>query len=894
MSDTFVRTLLQAEIMALLHDVGKLHWRFVGEATADEEGLKAKHTKDFWKDADSPFVSLLQWELPENWLPAIEVRKPKYFGSLLASHHGSLFTECFVDASKEYYPELMLLIMYADTADSLFAKGGNTGNTTQKNDIHLAYPQGGKKYPCEKENVDKDADALAHALNVWFGTDAATWDLATLKKKRIELMNILEEYASRHMAETRLPNNDVSLWQHSYSVASIFKALLAQCLYTNTWDKLLSEKKELIHAKQNLSMFAIRFDAEEWMGRSLRSYEVVGRQLALKKMLDGIKKCVEEELALGNEIYRDHTGICFLAPSLPHSLEENSPFTAQLQAIAEHVDGLINSGHIDGDLTWKMQVHATGLRLTSLLDFWQNEDHPSIAYTAQKPKWTEAWEKAKHKQICPRCGVRPVAVSHFRVGSSDDEACDKCKSLAESGYKWLKHEDASEELFGLKDIPFNKDFFGLIEWEQKSVERQHMVWGTRLALVQGVLDMQNVQSGQFCDVLLKNTVKTLKEVQENWKKCCTNSESTRNFFADLFGNPKQFADATDGWCAHVSEGSHPNDFVQAYVDTLIFGGKRQEQGYVVNFEHEAKEIYTWALRQHPAPSRMAQFWNEAHTFMQSPFGLAQQGEPKIPFVPLHCDIESFQMLVPAKEALNFMQNIAASYAKKFAQVRHVLPLHLSASIFYYKAPLYIAMDAAKRFKGIKSSATQLWILQEKIKKGDAYCLQWKDHKQRPVTWSVPADTYRNWFLNEAGEAVYIENMQEEQKYKVLPSSFDFEVLDASTRRYDIFYEGAKGRPHFMMPKEGPRPYPLEVLETWNDYARFFVNKNEGQGQRHTALELFSKLHADWKERRNDPIFTDHAKNILLNTLGKEALILHETVLDGSFFDLCEWHDFINK
>ncbi len=937
--DRITRTLLQAEIMALLHDVGKLHWRFVDGATQAGGDLQVKHTVDFWNDADNSIHELLHWPLPTEWLPAIVQSRPKCLGELLLTHHytgakkDTFLKDYFDNVGTDLLPKFLLLIMYADTADSLFAKG-NAGNkeNTQTSHIHLAHPQGGAQYSCERADVEQDAHALAQALNAWFEPEsAATWDIATLKEKRRELMDILRKYGSRHMAETRLPNNDVTLWQHSYSVASIFKALLADCLHKDSWEHLLSESKNLVHAQQELSMLAVRWDAQEWVGKSLRSFEVVGRELALQEMTNSVKEYLEEELAWGNEIYRDHTGICFLVP--PAILE------AHKEAFAQRMDEIVNRKPMGGDLAWHTHSHATGLRLTGLLDFWHDNDLQIMAQGPSSPQWMHAWDKAgntkKPKQVCPRCGLRPIDAGISRTGSSGDTACDTCRALAEKGFKVLQgaaHGKAAQlkSLFGIEQISHVDNFFEYVEWEQESVAQHERVWGSRLALVQGFFNMHAVQNGTLCDLLLstpkekgKETTwsETLKKVQEHWEACCQGKGNNRDFFNKFFGESRFFATASDGWCSLAPATSNENEFVQAYIDTLIFGGERQKADTSSNTKpstkSDAEKILTWALRQHPAPSRMARLWDEARTFMQSPFALAQSDTRSVPFVPLHCDISSFQMLVPAKEALRFMEDIAESYAQRFGQVRHMLPLHLSASVFYYKSPMYIAMDAARRFRGIMDNTPKLWTLTAKTpsKDGQSVRLEWLDHAHnhahnhtgRTASWTVSTtlpddrqDTFRGWFRDAEGTPVHISHMQEGAQYHVMPSTFDFEVLDASTRRYDIFYDDTRlHRPHFMMPHDcqhgTPRPYLLETLDAWKRHEYFFTgNGDEGNRQRHVALELLAKLHATWQRERQGKVFEQQARSILVTTLGKEALELLPATLDGSFFDLCEWHDFINK
>ena len=129
-------TVLRAEIMALLHDVGKLSWPFVGtgcgqfdyDALLQQHGVPKKasllkiHTAEFLERnfAGDNDLGALQERLKESldgWLPGVS-DEPSALGSLLAAHHSEHDPLC----SDENKPlsQLILLTMYADTADSLY------------------------------------------------------------------------------------------------------------------------------------------------------------------------------------------------------------------------------------------------------------------------------------------------------------------------------------------------------------------------------------------------------------------------------------------------------------------------------------------------------------------------------------------------------------------------------------------------------------------------------------------------------------------------------------------------------------------------------------------------------------------------------------------------------
>lgn len=270
--------------------------------------------------------------------------------------------------------------------------------------------------------------------------------------------------------------------------------------------------------------------------------------------------------------------------------------------------------------------------------------------------------------------------------------------------------------------------------------------------------------------------------------------------------------------------------------------------------------------------------------------------------------------MPARDAWRVLHDIHAAYVRRFGRVRHILPLHLSAGIFRRKAPLYIAMDAARRFRALaENSGPRFWELLGSARGQETTRLEWRTHDGRKVVWDVPhllpnrkkdgsgrEDLFRTWYLAEgAALPTHLSRLVPGTRYHVWPSSFDFEVLDASVRRYDIRYRDGR-RDHYMMRAPGPRPYPLEIVRDWDAYLNdsgLFRGGDEGRRQRKNAVELLARLHLEWgwgdpRDERSAAALM--ARDILRVTMTEQAETLSAAAADGSFFDLCEWADFITK
>ncbi|MCR5256681.1 MAG: hypothetical protein K6E40_00815, partial [Desulfovibrio sp.] len=863
-----------------------------------------------------PLQRALLAKFAEPWLQA-DGQSCSCMASLLALHHyvhqkelQNLFCQWPGNAA---YPDGGALAMYADTSDSMFSKGACAGqkkgqplldfDRTQASGIHLARPQGGLECEISRESIQNDGAKLGAELLQWMADNPSQWDEATLLAKRTELQDILRRHCAGHMAETRIPNNDVSLWQHSSSTASIFKALLASRLLSGSWDGLL-EKGELAHAKQSLAMLAVQWDDEAFLAKSMRSFEIVGRRARLFTLAKAIKKTIETELCIGNEVYSDHRGICFLVPDLAR--EGASEAEQQcLDAVRSAVDRLCNGEIVKGDLPWKIRLESCGLRLTGMLALWKEpfaSQKAVVATGPAQPLWMQDWTGKAGSQICPRCGLRPIPWTASRTGGSADKACcAACEAYRQGGAAIIdalrkgRDSDYASQSFGDIRIEDDGRFWSIVEPDEGEPESGD----NRICLVQGSIPLDTLYDGSFFNALLSPPAagKTWRDLHATAAKACDailagkESGETHQALAPLLG--ESFGGERDGWSSNAKDGRYQLAWLKNMVlDDPSLAGLPPARAAVV-----------WAARQHPSPSRLARMIAQLQEFMRSAFTLAER--VNIPFAPLTCDAGIFQMLVPASRALGFARSVAARYSKDFGRVRHLLPLHLSCAVFYRKSPLYIAMDAARRFRQVPD-APEAWLLEGRSEAGGAVRLSWRLPDGRRAEWDVPselpgggADLWHTWLQPEDPEAYpdALRNARPGQKYMVRPSTFDFEVLDASTRRYDIRYpDGGGRRPHFMMPKtpDGPRPYPLETLEAWASLEPFFTDEGT-QSQRKTAFELLARLHADW--RAAESAFKPMAADILAVTMGPEAALnaqLLDAAMDGTIFDLYEWHDFLEN
>jgi len=202
--------ILTGEIGALLHDIGKLHPDFV----------KSKSVEKAAPDIHAQIDNFLKSELVE------QIKNSKFDMSIGSekSNIYNLITQHHEKDEKKIVDDIVKLLKGSDQKDSADDKGV-VRKKQHLDDTWIASPFGYKKEKIDLVCFQKRFEDLEDNLTGLFRSYiSGTMSLTCFRES---LINALKAYFSHALGETRIPSNDVTLWDHSYSTASLFKSLLA-------------------------------------------------------------------------------------------------------------------------------------------------------------------------------------------------------------------------------------------------------------------------------------------------------------------------------------------------------------------------------------------------------------------------------------------------------------------------------------------------------------------------------------------------------------------------------------------------------------------------------------------------------------------------------------------
>jgi hypothetical protein len=150
---------------------------------------------------------------------------------------------------------------------------------------------------------------------------------------------------SSTLAETRLPNNDVTLFDQSYVAAALFKSAVAGAIL---------EGNSFPWSDNNLKqqtcwrLLTIGAGADHYEARAVKIGDWTGARLALDKFFTKVCKLVEVDLAVGSLLYRDSEVCVFTFPGERFSNGHGDLQIADWQSwLTKRIDGYAHDANLE-------------------------------------------------------------------------------------------------------------------------------------------------------------------------------------------------------------------------------------------------------------------------------------------------------------------------------------------------------------------------------------------------------------------------------------------------------------------------------------------------------------------------------------------------------------------
>lgn len=954
--------LLGCEIAGLLHDLGKLHPGFADEKLAggaapvpdDEAGEHRPINQDHGSileanrayppaGADTWLAQLRAHDgwarvlaLPKAWLHEQTVQAAG-LGAPLRQHHG---TKHFPDGEMTLLGDLYAF--GADIRDSVLDKSV-TGVTDD-----ASLQRTGSAFVADSFGNETEPYGPATLAALWpqagrvlpgilFGEDACT----DLPRTRELLREVLEPVFRRALGETRRPTNDVTLWHHSTSTAGLFRVAAAEGVLREDFRPWQGENGLFDIGRLGRVRFrllGIRWDWVALSAGALQPAVLVALGERRRQALAALRELLELRLPIGHCVYEDDDGAIF---AVPGCFESGDAAAGEALFRGRILDAL------QADLLAALAPLGTG---TAVRLAWSEPrlyltDHREVlAATATgglrerllqigagrlQALWVAPARSGGQIEICPQCGLRPGSGRERSLyqsvldpdgGEAPAGYCDECAQLTVEGRDWRQRRQMVALDFGCAPDSFNL----------QAMAGRRGDGNPRVVLLSLQVDAEAVLGGlpfllqcarplEFQKLAQKAGIRSLAQAGERLQKALDD-------LADGLGDRKLGADGEllrgllgDNRWLTKSDGRAEGD-LKTRARELLDGFFLRESipadaGLV---RHDGDRLALFGQRKHASPGRLARTWDDLRALWRDCAAGADAltgGQ----WLPISLDARGLRLIVAADDAGAVLGTCQRLVLERLARVRAGLPVHVSALAFKVKFPLYVAFDALRRLEARAGTLpADTWTLADTHQRDGLLQLGWNTGRGR-VEWTVPmrsGDPAQPdlWYPHAICDSrpqgpdriVRLDRLQAGETITLRPSTFDFAVLEGSTRRYALRYDDAGRRPHVVLGAPGRQPYLLEHLPDIagpaNRARRSGWNTSEGQGLLGEFIDRWGRWVRDVPEVLRaqgieacrcyvDGRLRQHLPKP--EQAGLRAWLL-DHLEDGGLFDAFEWTGFVEK
>jgi CRISPR-associated Csx11 family protein len=385
-------------------------------------------------------------------------------------------------------------------------------------------------------------------------------------------IELIKQYYSKTIGETRRPINEISLYDYAYIIASLVKSNLAK-MVIDGWEP---------KGKSKWRILRINIDVLGLLSKGLKIGDILGYKNELDEVYEEIKKIIEFEYALGNEIYRDSTGIYFSCPDVSNIDKLKSEIIEKLKSLNK----LDFSLQIEiSESSRSMVVLAKEIK-NSLKEIFYHH----ISDLENLKKEFEESQSTEGEDICPICGIR--------LKPEGEDRCKKCRDRYEKRTRiWLDEGKALEETIWLDEIADKNDL---------------------IALIVGQFDLRKWLSSEFINTFISQTFDEWKNSKEVSDICnILNIKNISNLeigFLNLFNNPRSLDSNWKKICSSFV-GVEPGDFIKDFWEPIAERDSTGRASAPASNPEKAKYLIKLLFRKHPSPARIFRIWKTTQEFI---------------------------------------------------------------------------------------------------------------------------------------------------------------------------------------------------------------------------------------------------------------------------------------
>jgi hypothetical protein len=458
--------LLACETIGWLHMTGKAHEDFLEEKGGRPQGYKYEYWPSKF-DPPVPWQKLLEWLTqrfplnPDAWpvrladfLEKHAKRNPGLLGLLQAGHAMASGIEKNLPRRTSWY--------LAQDATQMWLSspfGQPLRNLLGDRRPEVLSAEGRKKLSQGITGILKELRSLGSGG----AADQEEW--RKWREAAIGPNSYLRAAFTSTVAETRLPNNDVTLWDQSYVAAALFKSAVAAALLASgafPWSD------PNLKGKMLWRVLIIGLGARHYEARAVKIGDCLGARADIERFFDRARSLIEVDLALGAMVFRDSETMAFTFPGLlddPNLSGDDSGLSGSeaglLRASIEHeLKRMAKDLKLETSVC--CQLSPTTRSFVKMVSHLRNAREQLAVPIFPPPPDIHADPHEQTSHVCPVCQVR-FNVSRPRDGTHNirkQRVCSVCERRRQERVpEWL---DRAGETIWISELADQNDRVALL------------------------------------------------------------------------------------------------------------------------------------------------------------------------------------------------------------------------------------------------------------------------------------------------------------------------------------------------------------------------------------------------------------------------------------------------
>lgn len=403
--------ILFIELAGLLHDIGKLSQKFLHYRKTwqgDPEGwLKKDPHEHEYLGEHEVFNDLI----PDEFQCEIsEIASPDSYD--FGETDFSIRKAVHDHNKSESVGNITKMLKAADGKDAAIDRNNPLFSAEQNDTIYRSNVFGFEDRIVDYKSQEDARKKLYKDLNKKLAGYFTNFDISI----RRSILNKIREAFEQGLSDTTRPQNDTSLWEHSYAVASILKVLAVH--------NLINKKEAKIYSSKDIKfgIFGVGWDGLGFISYGQKIGDIVSRKNILDEIKKFVKEIIEAEYPVGNTIYEDDNGIYFIVPV--HF--DKSPYANIRKYLLKRIykdAAEESSGELQPYLVDILETNTLTSIVRAIKRMREKTSSRFDSTEEEFEYFTEHLQKFQsEKTVCPICRLRSVEKEDI-----DKKICEECK-----------------------------------------------------------------------------------------------------------------------------------------------------------------------------------------------------------------------------------------------------------------------------------------------------------------------------------------------------------------------------------------------------------------------------------------------------------------------------------